>query len=176
MEALVDQGLCRHIGVSNFNISRLRELCRDGRLKPEVNQIELHPYLQQPDMMSFCWDEEILLTAYSPLGSPDRPPGLKKTDEPVLLEDPVISAIADRHGVSPAQVLIAWGIQRETAVIPKSVNRERMKENLAAAAIVLSPEDLAEIAGLDRNRRYVSGDFWALEGSSYTVEDLWGDE
>lgn len=176
MERLVEKGLCRHIGVSNFNISRLQALCDDGRLKPEMNQIELHPYLQQPGMLDFCRDQGVHLTAYSPLGSQDRPPGLKAANEPVLLEEPVIADIGRRHGISPAQVLISWAIHRETVVIPKSVNPGRMKENLAAAGIALTSEDLLEIGKLDKHRRYVSGDFWALGGSSYTVADLWGDE
>ncbi|MCF8057302.1 MAG: aldo/keto reductase [Desulfocapsa sp.] len=176
MEAQLDKGLCRHIGVSNFNISRLQALCNDARLKPEMNQIELHPYLQQPGMLDFCRSQEIHLTAYSPLGSQDRPPGLKTANEPVLLEEPVITDIAGRHGITPAQVLIGWAVQRETAVIPKSVNPGRMKENLAAAGISLTSEDLREIEKLDRHRRYVSGDFWAVEGSPYTVADLWGEK
>jgi alcohol dehydrogenase (NADP+) len=175
MEALSDKGLCHHIGVSNFNISRLQALCSDAQQKPEMNQIELHPYLRQPEMLDFCKEQGIHLTAYAPLGSQDRPPGLKEANEPVLLEDPVIANIAGRHGVSAAQILISWAVHRDTAVIPKSVNPGRMKENLAAAGISLTSEDLLEIAGLDKHRRYVSGDFWALAGSPYTVADLWGE-
>ncbi len=173
MEAMVDKGLCRHIGVSNFSITKLRTLLDDARLKPEINQIEQHPYLQQQAMLDFCSKNGIHLTAYSPLGSPDRPAMLKAEDEPVLLEDSTIVAIAERHGITPAQVLISWAIHRGISVIPKSVNPARMKQNLAAAEVSLTQEDMQDIVGLDQNRRYVSGEFWAIKGSPYTVANLW---
>ncbi|MCP4408551.1 MAG: aldo/keto reductase [Gammaproteobacteria bacterium] len=173
MEALVDKGLCRHIGVSNFSTTKLSALLNTARRKPEMNQIELHPYLQQPAMLDFCSKRGIHLTAYSPLGSPDRPEGLKMEGEPVLMEESAITAIAERHGITPAQVLISWAIHRETSVIPKSVNPERLRQNLAAAEASLTQEDMRDIARLDQNRRYVNGEFWALGGSAYTVENLW---
>ena len=173
METLVDKGLCRHIGVSNFSVAKLKILADDARLKPEMNQVELHPYLQQPSMCEFCRRSGIHLTAYSPLGSADRPAELKVAGEPILLEDPTIAAIAEHCGVTPAQVLISWAIHRETAVIPKSVDPERMRQNLAAADISLTREDMQQIAGLDRNRRYVGGEFWTVQGSPYTMASLW---
>lgn len=173
MEKLVEQGLCRHIGVSNFSVKKLTELLATANRPPEMNQIELHPYLQQPPMLDFCREQGIQLTAYSPLGSRDRPPGLQAADEPVLLDDPTIGAIATAHHVSPAQVLIAWAIQRGTAVIPKSVNPERLAQNLAAADVVLTDAEMDAIAQLDRQRRYVDGSFWTREGSPYTLANLW---
>ncbi|HEX5677441.1 MAG TPA: aldo/keto reductase, partial [Alcanivorax sp.] len=91
------------------------------------------------------------------LGSSDRPDHFKAEDEPVLLEDPVINTIAERHDATAAQVLLSWALHRDTAVIPKSVNPERLQQNLAAADLVLSNDDLNEIADLDRHRRYVDG-------------------
>jgi len=173
MEGLVDKGLCRHIGVSNFSVNKLKVLLNGARLKPEMNQIELHPYLQQPAMLEFCNKNGVHITAYSPLGSPDRPAGLKAENEPVLLEDPTIEMIAERRGVTQAQVLISWAIHRGTAVIPKSVNPARMKQHLAAVEVSLTQDDMKEIAKLDRNRRYVNGEFWEVEGGPYTVENLW---
>lgn len=173
METLVDQGLCRHIGVSNFSIAKLKDLLGTARLKPEMNQIELHPYHQQPQMLEFCAAQEVFVTAYSPLGSPDRPAGLKAADEPLLLEDPTIAAIAAAHQASPAQVLISWALHRGTAVIPKSVTPARLAQNLAAADLALSPDDMVEIAALNRDRRYVSGAFWVVEGGPYTLANLW---
>lgn len=175
MEAAVDQGLCRHIGVSNFSVARLRELMDSARIKPEANQVEMHPYLQQPALLAFCRENDICVTAYSPLGSLDRPSMLKAQDEPMLLEDPRITAIAGKHQVTAAQVLLAWALERGTSVIPKSVNPERMRENLAAADVRLDREDMQAIAALDRDYRYVTGKFWAIEGSPYTMADLWGD-
>ena len=173
MESLVDKGLCRHIGVSNFSLPKLKSLMAAAKLKPELNQVELHPYLQQNDLLKFCHQNGIHMTAYSPLGSPDRPDSLKTEDEPVLMEDPTITAIAERRGLSPAQVLIAWAIHRGTAVIPKSVNPKRIEQNLATAAVSLTDEDLVEIANLDRHRRYVDGTIWVVEGGPYTMANLW---
>jgi alcohol dehydrogenase (NADP+) len=173
LEACVDQGLCRHIGVSNFSAAKLQALVTAAKIKPEMNQVELHPYLQQPNLVTFCQSQNIHLTGYSPLGSPDRPAGLKAADEPILLEDPAIIAIADRHGASPAQVLISWAIHRGTAVIPKSVTPARIAQNLAAAELALTDEDMGAIAALDRQRRYVSGAFWVVEGGPYTLANLW---
>ncbi|MCU5783115.1 aldehyde reductase [Alcanivorax balearicus MACL04] len=173
LEALVDEGLTRHIGVSNFSIRKLQTLLETARIKPAMNQIELHPYLQQNSMLAFCHANGVHLTAYSPLGSFDRPEAFKAADEPVLLEDPVIVEIAERHQASPAQVLIRWAAQRGTAVIPKSVNPERLRQNLAAADLELDGSDMDRIAALDKHRRYVSGANWAQPGSPYTLENLW---
>lgn len=173
MEALVDNNQTRQIGVSNFSVKKLQNLLGKARYKPAMNQIELHPYLQQNDMLAFCKEQGIALTGYSPLGSFDRPAGMKADDEPVLLEDPVILEIADRHGVSPAQVLISWALHRDTVVIPKSVNPERLKQNLAAAELSLSDADMDAIRTLDKHRRYVDGGFWAQPGSDYTLANLW---
>jgi len=173
MEAMADKGLCRHIGVSNFSIAKLKRLQGGARIKPEMNQIELHPYLQQPAMLDFCSKNRIHITAYSPLGSPDRPSFLKAKDEPILLEDSTIATVAERRNATPAQVLISWAIHRGTVVIPKSVNPERMKQNLDAADVSLTKEDMAEIAGIDRNRRYVDGEFWVFEGGSYSIANIW---
>jgi len=173
METLVDNNQTRQIGVSNFSVKKLQDLIGKARYKPAMNQIELHPYLQQNDMLAFCKEQGIALTGYSPLGSFDRPAGMKADDEPVLLEDPVILEIADRHGASPAQVLISWALHRDTVVIPKSVNPERLKQNLAAAELSLSDADMDAIRTLDKHRRYVDGGFWAQPGSDYTLANLW---
>lgn len=173
MEGCLSKGLCKHIGVSNFSATKLKDLLDSADQPPEMNQIELHPYLQQPAMLEFCRANNIHLTAYSPLGSADRPERLKEDDEPILLEDKTITAIAERHKATGAQVLIAWAIARNTVVIPKSTNPERIQQNLGALDITLSQEDMAEIEKLNRNRRYVAGSFWIMEGSPYTLENLW---
>ena len=170
---LRDKGLCRHIGVANFSVPKLRALVDNARYKPEMNQIELHPYLQQPEMFNFCRQNAIHLTAYASLGSPDRPERLKDKNEPALLEEPVILEIAGQRQVAPAQVLLSWAIHLGAAVIPKSVNPERMRQNLAAVDLSLAQEELQQIARLDRHRRYVHGRSWALEGSGYSLQTLW---
>ncbi|MEO0870256.1 MAG: aldo/keto reductase, partial [Cyanobacteria bacterium J06642_11] len=139
---LVDKGQCRHIGVSNFSEAKLQNLLDHAQRPPELNQIELHPYLQQPSMLAFCQQNNIRVTAYSPLGSSARPDSLKADDEPVLLQAPAISAIAKRYGATPAQVLLSWGMERGTVVIPKSFTPERIRQNLAAAGVQLTPDDM----------------------------------
>ena len=172
MELCHQLSLARHIGVSNFSVYKLRELIAGGA-QPEMNQIELHPLLQQNSMLAYCQEAGILLTGYSPLGSPDRLPQLKAEDEPNLLKHPTIVDIASVHNVSSAQVLIQWAIARGTSVIPKSVNPGRLKQNFDAAQLELSTEDMEKIADMDKHYRYVKGQFWAIEGSPYTVGNLW---
>lgn len=174
MEAAVKKGLVRHIGVSNFSVKKVKELLADSEIQPEVNQIERHPYLQRKDLLSFCHANQILVTGYSALGSVDRPAMLKGVDEPVLLQDPEILKLAEQHNATPAQVLLKWNIQNGVNVIPKSTRTERLKQNLAAAsALELSKQDMAKIASMDQNRKYLDGSFWCMEGSPYTLENLW---
>ena len=175
MEAALEAGLTRHIGVSNFSVRKLNDLLTQCRLRPEVNQVELHPLLQQPKLLQFCTEQAIHVTAYSPLGSGDRPAGIKKPNEPVLLDNPVIGSIAAEHGCSAAQVLLAWHLQRGVSTIPKSVTPARLRENLAAADLNLSPADLERIASLDQGLRLVDGSFWLLDGSPWTLQSLWDD-
>ena len=173
MEAAVSAGLTRHIGVSNFSAKKLRDLLPHCKIKLEVNQVELHPLLQQPELVAYCASQGIHMTAYSPLGSSDRPDFLKAPDAPVLLDNPVIKSIAQGRGCTPAQVLLAWHIQRGISVIPKSVTPSRLCENLAAAEIELSQADLNQIAGLDQNYRLIDGSFWVMEGGPWIVQTIW---
>jgi alcohol dehydrogenase (NADP+) len=173
MEECVAGGLVKTLGVCNFSTKKLEKLLREAAVKPAINQIELHPYLQQNKMLSFCREKNILLTAYSPLGSGDRPPHMKKQNEPALLNTPELAAIAEKHSATPAQVLIAWALKRETIVIPKSVNPERLKENLAAADLTLDENDMSVIGGLNRGYRYVNGSFFTRKGSPYTMRTIW---
>ncbi len=172
MENCRKEGFVRHLGVSNFSIKKVERLTRETLLKPEVNQVEGHPLLQQNDLLKYCRDHGIVLTAYSPMGSPDRKPLFKGENEPSLLENPVIVNIAKSHGYTPGQVLVTWAIQRGTSVIPKSVNPARMKQNFEASSLTLPESDMDKIAALDKHYRYVTGEFWALPGSPYTVETL----
>jgi len=159
--------------VSNLSSYKLQDLLTSAHQRPEVNQVERHPLLQQPQLLADCAAAGVHITAYSPLGSGDRPAALKGSDEPVLLENPVIAAIAAEHGCSPAQVLIAWQLQGGVSTIPKSVSPARLRENLAAADLQLTPADLERIAGLNQHRRLVDGSFWLLEGGPWTLQRLW---
>ncbi|MEL6558378.1 MAG: aldo/keto reductase [Bacteroidota bacterium] len=173
MEAAYNEGLTKNIGVSNFGIEKLQLLLDQASVKPSANQVELHPYLSQNDLVDFCHANNIFVTAYSPLGSSDRPEGMKPESEPVLLEDPTVNKIADSKGVTPAQVLLSWVAGRGISVIPKSVNPGRLKQNLAAAEVSLSDEESKAIDALNKNRRYIDGSFWVVEGGPHTIESLW---
>jgi alcohol dehydrogenase (NADP+) len=173
MEFCQRQGLCRHIGVSNFNIPKMEDLMAKGGSKPECNQVESHPFFQQRPLLDYCLENQILFTAYSPLGSMDRPPRLKKDNDPLLLEHPVILQIARELNASPAQTLIAWALQRGTAVIPKSANPQRLLENFTAEQIQLSPEQVGRLNDLERGFRFVNGSIWTFEGSPYTLDQIW---
>ena len=173
MEDCVEQGLARHIGVCNFNKHKLKALSEQATIIPEMNQVELHPMLHQSDLLEFCKVNGTHVTAYSPLGSPDRSAGMKADDEPNLFQHPVIQELARKHGCSEAQIMIAWAMERGTAVIPKSVNPERQKQNFESTKIQLSDDDMNLMASADKGYRYVKGQFWAFEGSEYSVDWLW---
>eukprot|EP00054_Salpingoeca_dolichothecata_P037534 m.275578 g.275578 ORF g.275578 m.275578 type:complete len:316 (-) comp76040_c0_seq1:14-961(-) len=173
MEALVEKGLVKHIGVSNFNVPKLKKLMETANIVPEMNQVESHPLLAQNELVEFCTENGILYTAYSPLGSRDRQG--RGDDEPDMFENEVIKTIADNHGVHPAQILIKWAEARGTAVIPKSVTPARIKQNLASAEIPLSSEELEKLNGLDKRYRFLNGKFWEREGGYYTAEKLWNE-
>jgi len=167
MEALVEEGLVRHIGVSNFSVRKLEDLLAHCRIRPAVNQVERHPWLQQNALLAFCRQEAIAVTAYSPLGSP--PAGQTSP----LLQEPVVQAIAAEQGCTAVQVLLAWGLACGTSVIPKSVRRERLAENLKATQLRLSADAVARINALDRQHRFVDGSFWELPGGPYRRQELW---
>ena len=170
MEDLVTAGLTRHIGVSNFSRTKLMALAASARIQPEVLQVERHPLLQQNDLLSYCHTSGIQLTAYAPLGA------TSDTRPPVVLQHPVVVAIAAERQITPAQVLLAWGIGCGTAVIPKSVHPERLAENLAAAAMGLNEDQMTRLVAIDGGQRLIDGRFWCLEGGPYTMANLWDGE
>jgi alcohol dehydrogenase (NADP+) len=167
------QGLVKHIGVSNFSSKKLDDLMSQTTDAPEMNQVELHPFLPQSELIQFCRENNIHNTAYSPLGSGDRSAQMKAEDEPSLLEEPAIVEIAEKHKVSPAQVLIKWAVSRGTAVIPKSTTEKHIISNLESISVKLDEEDLKKIAGIKRHYRYVTGEFFVTPGNSYNnIYDL----
>lgn len=167
MELAKEMRLTRHIGVSNFSDVKLKELVSKAKVKPEVNQVELHPLLQQDDLLAYCKKKGIHVTAYSPLGSGDRSPEMKGKDEPNLLEIPQIKEIARKHNASEGQVLINWHTQRGTAAIPKSTSKDHIEENFKAARIQLDDDDMKTIAGLDECRRFITGEFFEEPSKGY---------
>lgn len=156
MEELVDQGLAHSIGVSNYCAALIVDLLRYARIRPAVLQIEHHPYLAQPKLVEYCNSEGIAVTAYSSFG----PQSFIEIDfelaksTPPLLEHEVVKKIADRQGKTPAQVLLRWATQRAVAVIPKSNNPERLKQNLDVCSFNLTEQDMKELGGLDKGLRF----------------------
>ena len=129
MESLVDDGKCRAIGLSDVTLDRLLPIYESARIKPAVVQVESHPYLPETELLEFCKEKDIVLLAFAPLGHGMRPG---------LIEDPVISSIAARVGKTPAQVLLAWAVQRGTALLTTPKTAARAKESFDISAL---PQD-----------------------------------
>jgi alcohol dehydrogenase (NADP+) len=173
MEQLVDLGLTRHIGTSNMTVPKVRLLLRDARIAPAVNEMELHPHFQQPELFDFVRVHGIEPVAYCPLGSPGRPERDRTVDDTVDLEDPAIVAIAQRLGVTPAWVAIRWAVQRGQTPIPFSTNPRHLSANFeAASGPPMSDADMAAIAAIDRNCRLIKGQVFLWKAEQHW-EDLW---
>ena len=154
METLVDSGLARHIGVCNYGVSLMRDLINYARIAPAVLQIESHPYLTQEKLIRFCAEQDVAVTAFSPLGALSYLElGMAEQAESVL-QKPDVIAIADRLGKTPAQVVLRWGVQRGTSIIPKTSKPERLVENAALFDFELTAADMAAISALNRNQRF----------------------
>lgn len=156
MEECVKQGLARSIGISNFNIKQIEDVLSVAEIKPANNQVECHPYLNQKELIDFCKEKDITITAYSPLGSPDRPSATP--NDPVLLEDPTVKDLAKKYDKTPAQILIRYQIQRGIPVIPKSVTKSRIESNFKVFDFTISDDDMTKLNSLNRNYRMVNFD------------------
>ncbi|KAF4661701.1 hypothetical protein FOL47_006557 [Perkinsus chesapeaki] len=144
MEKLVDEGLVRSIGLSNFEPLQIDEILAACRIRPVVNQIEVHPYLPQDRVIDFCTSRGIQVIGYAPLGSPSSLPFAGETPKSSL-EHPSVKAIAGKLGKTPAQVILRWNLQRGIIVIPKTIHRDRLLENLNVFDFQLSRLDMAQI-------------------------------
>jgi diketogulonate reductase-like aldo/keto reductase len=171
MEELVDMGLVRHIGTSNMTIPKLKLVLRDARIKPAVNEMELHPHFQQPELFRFVLDNGIQAVGYCPIGSPGRPERDRTPEDTADTEDPVIVRIAERHGIPPAVVCIKWAVQRGQTPIPFSVHHYRANLE-GVVGDPLTDEEMHSIASLDRNCRLIKGQVF-LWKEGQTWEDLW---
>ncbi|XP_072042732.1 aldo-keto reductase 1B-like [Amphiura filiformis] len=154
MEKLVASGKCKAIGVSNFNKQQIERVMKAASIPVANLQIEMHPSLTQNDLVDFCQSKGITITAYSPLGSPDRP--WIKDEDPRPLEDPVVKDIAAKKGKSAAQVLIRFALQRGVVCIPKSVTPSRIESNFESLNFELTPEEVKKLLALNRDFRGVA--------------------
>ena len=159
MEKLYEQGLCKAIGVSNFNKEHLGKLISKTQIIPAVNQVECHPLLNQKELIEYCSKNNIAVTAYSPLGA--------QYSHGSLLANPRIVDIAAKNNATPAQVLLAWQIARGVIVIPKSVHEDRIKENFASLALSLDNDDIEKINEMNEDHRFITGEAFINKAKGY---------
>ncbi|MFJ7289210.1 aldo/keto reductase [Curtobacterium sp. NPDC098951] len=176
LEGLVDAGLVRHLGTSNTTIPKLRLLLDDARVLPALNEMELHPTFQQPELFDFCRANGIQPVGYSPLGSPSRPERDREDDDPVDVDHPVVRRIAEAHGVHPAIVCLKWAVARGQVPIPFAVKPEQYRANLAGASTdPLTADELAAMADVDRGARLIKGQVFLWSGAD-SWHDLWDED
>lgn len=174
MEKLVDMGLVRHIGTSNVTIPKLEMILRDARIKPEVNELEMHPTFQQGELYQYLLDHDIVPIGYSPIGSPARPERDRTPEDIADIEMPELRKIAEAHDMHPATLCVKWAAQRGQIPIPFSTNPRNMLANLKAVCggDPLSASEMNAIRGLERNCRLIKGQVFLWNGAESWL-DLW---
>ncbi|KAL3502293.1 hypothetical protein ACH5RR_036742 [Cinchona calisaya] len=162
MEDLVSMGLVRSIGISNYDIFLTRDCLAYAKVKPAVNQIETHPYFQRESLVKFCQKHGICVTAHTPLGG-----AVANTEwfgSVSCLDDQVLKDLAEKYKKTVPQIVLRWGIQRNTVVIPKTSKLERLEENFQVFDFELAKEDMDLIKSLDRNyRTNQPAKFWGID-------------
>lgn len=173
LEKLVERGLVRYIGTSNMTVPKLELLLRDAEIKPAANEMELHPYFQQPALFDFVVEHGIVPIGFSPIGSPNRPERDKTESDTIAIQDPVIVQIAERLGVHPAVVCLKWAVQRGQVPIPFSIKSDQQYASLHALTTEpLNEAEMQAIAGIDKKCRLIKGQvFLWREGQDW--QDLW---
>ncbi|XP_049849604.1 aldo-keto reductase family 1 member B1-like [Schistocerca gregaria] len=156
MNDLHKEGLVKAIGVSNFSVKEIEDLIQDTGLIPEVNQVEIHPYLPQHALVDFCHSKGIQVTAYSPLATASKP---KQSQYPPLLEHELVQELAKKYARTSAQIVLRWSVQRNLVVIPKSVNENRIQENYNIWDFSLSDEDMTKLSNMNIKMRFVKPSF-----------------
>lgn len=172
MEALKVDKKVNHIGICNYSTGLLNDLMNYCQTPPELLQIESHPYLTQEKLIRQAKQYGLEVTAFSPLGSLSYVELEMADQNESILDQLKVKEIAERLNCSPAQVILKWGIQRNTSVVTKSINPDRMKENLSSDSVELTEEDMEAISSLNRNRRFNDpGDF--CEGAFNTFHPIY---
>ncbi|MDA3847698.1 MAG: aldo/keto reductase [Vallitaleaceae bacterium] len=176
MERLVDMGLVKNIGTSNMTIAKFKAVWHLMRIKPAINEMELHPHFQQHDLYDYCIENGIQPIGFCPIGSPTRPDRDKTDQDTVDIEDPVIIAAAKRLGVHPAVICVKWASQRGQIPIPFSVKEIEYMGNLNAAITnPLTDEEMTAISKIDKGCRLIKGQVFLWEGAN-GWEDLWDND
>ncbi|CAK0782431.1 hypothetical protein CVIRNUC_005684 [Coccomyxa viridis] len=178
LEKLVDEGLVRHIGISNFSIKKTQEVLSFCRIRPAVNQVEVHPLWRNDDLIQYCNSEGIHVSAYCPLGTPwtSAKAVIRRADP--ASQHPVIQQIAKKYGKHPLHIIMRWGLQHGTSILAKSSNPDRIKANLETVlAFELAQDDYDAITAIDFQLRLVDGiRFLRPEGPFRNMQDLWDEE
>ena len=173
MESLQKMGLVKSIGTSNMTIPKMKLLLRDCKIKPVVNEMEIHPHFQQPKLFSFLKNNEIEVIGYSPIGSPKRPERDRTPKDTVDIEDPVITSIAQRLNIHPAIVCLKWAVQRGQITIPFTVKKDNLYSNIKGILEnSLTDDDMHNISKIDKNSRLIKGQVF-LWKTAESWEDLW---
>jgi len=151
LEDLVRSGKCKSIGVSNFNVQLLVDLLSYAEIKPVCNQVEVHPYLIQEDLIGFYKKMGIEIVAYTPLGG--NFPGDVEVNVKSLIEEPIIKELSEKYGKTPGQVILNWGLSRGYVIIPKTATVSRLRENFECGDFEMTEQELKKISSLNRNAR-----------------------
>lgn len=175
MERLVERGLVRHVGTSNMTIGKLERLLADASIRPEANELELHPHFQQPELFRYIVDSGLVPIGYCPIGSPSRPERDRTPEDTVDVEDPAIVAAAKRLGVHPAVACVLWQFQLGAVPIPFSVKRPQYEATIRAIeSLRLTADEMTAIAAADRGCRLIKGQVFLWEDAKDWT-DLWVD-
>ncbi|KAF3336157.1 NADP-dependent D-sorbitol-6-phosphate dehydrogenase-like protein [Carex littledalei] len=162
MEDLVSKGLVRSIGISNYDIFLTRDCLAYSKIKPAVNQIETHPYFQRDSLVRFCQKHGVCVTAHTPLGGAAA--NTEWFGSVSCLNDPTLKALAEKYNKTVAQLVLRWGLQRSTVVIPKSSKEERLHENFQVFDFTISDNDIEKIKAIDRKyRTNQPAKFWGID-------------
>lgn len=173
MEKLTEMGLVKNIGTSNMTIPKMQLLLNDAIIKPVVNEMEIHPHFQQPELFRYMVENDIVPIGFSPIGSPKRPERDRTLSDTVDIEDPVIVKIANRLNIHPAVVCLKWAVQRGEVVIPFSVTHSKIISNIEGViGEPLSNQEMADISKIDKNCRLIKGQVF-LWKEAHGWEDLW---
>lgn len=177
MERLVDAGLVRSIGVSNFSATKVAAILEYARIRPSVVQVECHPYCRNDALLAFCKEENIHVTAHSPLGSPDSATLLSRDKSlPTVMTEPLVAQLATKYGADVGQVLVRWGMQHGTSVLPKSSDPRRIRSNIEGPVLnfTLNEPDFEALSTLPIQVRSLCGSVWISPRGPYrSVEELW---